>query len=411
MNSTRSFLRFSVLFAGLFAFGAWFGSGSLSPIVAQSNSKTAEPLRYVQVSKATTVARNIADTRGKSVGSFEKGTPLAVFREEARFLAVEAPGGFKAWVHGRFLRQTATADVREVTGNGVNIRPGPKADVQNFPLGTALFAGDQVRVLQKNDPALADQDAWFQILTPPGVTAYVAKSDVAPYKTVSAARTAWKTAVAAAVPVVEAQPVTETKPEGAGSSETQAANAPVGTGKPAEASVQVDPRKVLEQARRMLDRENRATTPDFGKVLAEFKKAQRLAGGGTVAVEAAVEIERVNALIEKEQLKGQLEAERRRVVAEAARRQEEAARLAQKTDPLSVLFHARGVLERRIELDGTPRYVLLSGGIPAFELTSGGGRYDLDMYLGYRIGVRGVRKTLLGAEVIGIDALEVIARR
>ncbi|MEX1024040.1 MAG: hypothetical protein WD226_03090 [Planctomycetota bacterium] len=351
-----------------------------------------EPLRFAQVIAPEAVARNIGDERGLPVGTFERGTPLAVYREQAGYLAVEAPGGFRAWVLGRFLATTDQPGVREVTGNGVNIRPGPKDDVRNFPLGTPLFAGDRVRILAKSDPALSDEDAWFQILTPPGVTAWMKADAVGPLPAEVDAKLAWERAVAAAAPVVR-------RP------------APAPDAAAPTAKVLDDPRVVLEAARRRLAEERAKNVPDYGSVRAEFERAKRLAGEGVVAVEAQSELERVEALEDVASLRDRLENERQRIVTETAEAQAEAWNRQRRADPLGALFHARGVLERRLETDGTPHYVLVAGGTSTHELVSTSGRYDLDVFLGCQVGVRGSKRTLLGTQILTVEALEVVAHR
>ena len=129
---------------------------------------------------------------------------------------------------------------------------------------------------------------------------------------------------------------------------------------------------------------------------------------------ARADLERVAALEQAATLRTELERERERR-AEAARA--EHARVlesSRKKDPLGHVFLARGVLLRRVGTDGIPHYLLRFGNDVTHELVCASGRYELDLFAGYEVGVQGEERPAAGPDgqrVLEVSRLEVIARR
>lgn len=380
------------------------------------------PLRYARVTGKAVKIRNLADPQGSVVAAPQDGSLVAVYRERGDWLEVEVPGGFAVWVFGSYLKETDVEDVLEVTRNGVNMRPAPERKVTNYPLGQRLFAGDRVRVIEREDPAKPITEDWVRIWSPAGARAWMAKADSRDLPAGVNGATAWKEALAALPPApARAKSAQESRAQSKLNDPVKPTGIAKPTGTPAEASAETaeaaaDFESTLQAAWDLLAAERTKPSPDFGALEAAFGAARKAAPDGASAVRAGQGLDAVAALREANALRAELEAERQRRQAEALRRQKEIWEESRAKDPLGGVFLSRGALERVVEADAEPRYFLRFGGEVASELVCVSGRYDLDQYTGYEIGVKGMDLRLpesRGSQPLRIEVtrIEVLSRR
>ena len=375
--------------------------------LAQSAGET--DVQYGKISGDGVHIRNLPDVDGMSIATPERGSLVRIHGELAGWNEVERPGGFAVWVFGRYLRPVEGQDgVWELTRNGVNIRPLPNSDVINYPLPQRLHAGDRVRVIELLDPAVDPTTTWMRIWSPPGIHAWVRSTDVTPLAPGADGAALWTESMATLTARV-APPYTRPAAEvPAAPVEAVAAR---DTAKD-EAVVQA--RAALEVVRKSLEAEIEKPTPDLGAVRAELEGLLASAPSREVAGEVRRTIERLGLYDEVARVKSELQRERERRAEEARRRQREAWDASLTRDPLGHVFVSRGVLLRETDTAGTPRYRLRFGKEYVSEVVCASGRYDLDAYTGFEIGVKGETLLTTGAAdsiVIDVHRLEVTARR
>jgi hypothetical protein len=384
------------------------------PYAAQSAGEDA-PARYARVTAQGARILNLKDANSTEVHKPAPGTLLAVFRETDDFLEVETPGGFAVWVFGRYLSETGEADVYKVNGDGVNLRPQPTRGLTNFPLGQQLYSGDQVRVIERADPALALKDDWVRIWSPPGVRAWIEKASTEPLAAGEDGAALWKTALAS----LPSAPARAEAARHDGSAPAAAkAGAEAGTnggGEKSEAVAKFD--AALEAAVTRMEDERVNPQPDWAAVRAMFAEAERLAPSAAERAQVRLGLQTLAPLVEASALKVRLEGERARL-AEAARAEQERVQAeSREKDPLGGVYLVRGGLERVTEGAGenaTRRYFVRFGTGAIAEIICVSGRYDLDLFVGYQVGVRGTELRPAvddGLRHIEVTRLEVIARR
>jgi len=385
--------------------------------VAVSTLPTAPPVQdeaptaYARVAGAGARVFNMQDDKGTVVQKPAAGTLLAVYRDTGSWLEVEVPGGFPVWVFGRFLGATAEADVYRVNGDGVNLRPKPSTGVTNFPLSQQLYTGDQVRVIERADPKLPLKQDWVRIWSPPGVRGWIQKSDAKMLAAGEDGAGLWKAAVAALPAAPERAQKARTKP-----AETQPAATEASAPKPS-ADGKAKFEAALQTALDRAEAERAKDTPDWGAVRALYAEAQRAATDGAELAQVRSGLKAVDALEEASQLRAQLEGEKRRREEAARLEQERVWAESREKDPLGGVFLARGALERVVAGVGeaaTKRYFLKFGTGVVAEVVCVSGRYDLDVFVGYQIGVRGTELRAAeddGLRHIEVTRVEVIARR
>jgi len=342
----------------------------------------AKPVRYVRAT-ASTKLYNVADKKGVAVANVPEGTLLAVYGEQAGWLSVEPPQGLSVWVYGQFLRATAQPGVAEVTGDGVRMRPKPSSSVDSFPLEQQLHEGDRVRVLARNEPAKSLKEDWVQIVTPPGVRAWVTTGDTGALESGVDTRSAWMDAVKKSTAGVALFDLREGKSVTAGSAPAAAGTASGAPVKPDAAPAQGS----WEAAERAYETAKTAPKADWSAVRAGFQGYLDKNPNGAHAGTAQLRLEQIAYHEEIARLKNDAalqEVQRQKLLAEAQAQLEEAA-LSQ--DPLWGRFQARGWLRRDENQPG--RYLIQWAGRTAAEVTCGSGRYDLTLFEGSEIGVMG----------------------
>lgn len=383
----RTVLHLVVLSSGLFA--AVHG-----PL--QASAPKDEPLRFGRIAADGITVLNLADEKGKPVAQPAKGQLVAVYKEHASgWLEIEVPGGFPVWVFGKFLAPSADANVYEVTGSGVNLRPEPSSEVvTNFPLPQRLQPGDKVRGIELADATKPLSENWVRVWSPPGVRAFVKSSVVEGLSQGETGATLWSQALAS-LPSAPPVRVEAARPGALSEADQKDATA----------------RTALEAARAALEAERKKDTPDYAPIQGEFEKL--VATGGPVAVEARAELRTVATLIEAANLRADLERERQRRADEARAAQVAVWKSSKEKDPFGGVFPVRGVVERRTSTDGIPRFFLRFGKDTVCELACSSGRYDLSTYAGVEVGVHGAEIGSRTGEVptFELTKLEVLAVR
>lgn len=386
---------------------------SLVGLVTAQDPRSEEPLRYMRVSAEDASVRNLADERGNELARPAKSSLVGVFRELKDWLEVEVPGGYAVWVHGRYLRSVPDAEgILEVTRNAINMRPLPNSSVTSFPLPQRLHAGDRVRFIEFLDPQSAMEETWVRIWSPPGVRAWIPRSAVESLPSGQSGAAVWKDALAN-LAGTEAPPVERKEaPNPKKSEEEQQAAA---LAEASAKSAETEARQALDAARALLGAERAKPTPDFVPVRRALESVVSLSPEGGVGVEARHELRLLEFHEEHAALRAELELERKRRTEELMERQEEVWRESKSKDPLRDAFAVRGVLKRRPDANGTPHFFVYFGGDEMGEVVCTSGRYDLDLFAGYEVGVQG---TPFGATeedgrpaAFEVSRLEVIARR
>ncbi|MEO0649243.1 MAG: SH3 domain-containing protein, partial [Planctomycetota bacterium] len=385
--------------------------------------------------------RNIYDVQGLPLMDVASGGLLAVYQERPGWLEVEAPGGFPVWVYGRFLQPTDRAAVYEVTTNGVNMRPNPDTSAATFPLAVRLQAGDQVTAVELPDPSQPLADTWVQVWTPPGAGAWVQASRVEELGANEDGALLWSQAEAALFAVaVSDEDFARTLGTASGSSDARgeeldpsATGTVAGAGAPAEATAplasnagaEAAPRRTvrdasssavgraadaLTSARRMLADEQTKPVPDFGAVDAALRGVLELAPDPLTRAQTVHELEKVKWLAERERLRVTAErAERERLDALA---DEQSAVWAERPSSGAV-WNEQGTLEEYVPASGRTALRLTRGGEVAAELVCSSGRYDLEIFVGARIEVRGLTSGAAdlhpGALKVDVSAIEILS--
>lgn len=389
---------------------------------ALASQEEGEALYHARVQGDGAIVRNLMDAKGLAVATLESGAIVAVYSEEpaSGWLAVELPEGFAAYVFGRFLEPTQRAGVYRVSRNAVNIRPTPSDDVRSFPLPQRLHAGDEVRVIGQADPTKAMGEDWVRIWTPPGVRAYL-RSEHVERLGEAEGQGAWARVLGSVEALRRAQlgDVAETtesaatvQPANAGGateSDTTEANAPdagtaaseAGAGLDAADAVApenaLDPaaaRSALARLRSRIDAEQAKRTPDLGtpdfrSLQAELQTLLGRTSDATVRAEVGRELERVAALADAAAMVQELERIKDQRDQATARQQRTLWEEGRRLDPLRSAFDVYGVLVRRIAGDGTPTYTIEVRREVVAEVLCTSGRYDLDAFSGFEIGVKG----------------------
>jgi hypothetical protein len=379
----------------------------LAPLSA-ARSQEDGPTGYVHAAQPGTSIYNLQDDKGSVVHRPAAGSLLGVYRDTGRWLEVEVPGGYAVWVFGRYLAETGQADVCRVNGDGVNLRPSPKTGVENFPLSQQLYTGDQVRVIERADASLPLAEDWVRVWSPPGVRAWIEKDATKPMEAGEDGAALWKAALAA----LPAASERAAKAKGVSGKPTEAAAAkPVA---PAEGE-RFD--AALQIATNRADAERAKETPDWAAVRSLYADAQATASDGAQLAQVRSGLKALEALEEASLLRARLNEERRRREEAARLEQERVWAQGREIDPLGGVFLVRGALERVVTGAGDAAqrlYYLKFGSGTVAEVTCGSGRYDLDLFVGYEVGLRGSELPSTaddGLRYVEVTSLEVIARR
>ncbi len=362
------------------------------------------PQSFARIAKEGARILNLADDKGKAVAEPSVGDLVAIYEEnQSGWLSVEVPGGYAVWVFGKFLKDTDEEQVFEVTRNAVNIRPGPSSEVVNFPLPQRLHAGDRVHLIEVLDTEAPLAETWARVWSPPGVRAWLRKDAVAALDVREDGLALWNAALAQAAdrvlePMKPVEAAAATKTEGAGTTE-----APEG-----------DAKSELAKAQDELEKERSREAPDFARVRGLVEAVIERTPTGPTAIQARQTLLRIDALEEGAKLEAELQTVRADRAAKAMEEQRRVWSESRRKDPLGGVFASRGVLFRRKDVDGVPQYFLRFGGETVAELYCPSGRYDLELFAGFEVGVQGTPFLSEGERTtpaLEISRLEVLRRR
>lgn len=374
-------------------------------------------VRYVQTGSEGAKVRNVVGRGGLVLRELPAGRVLAVYGENGSWLEVEVPGGLPVWVFGEFLRPTATQGIYEVTGKYVNQRPRPSSDPSSYPLRQKLYSGDRVEFIQRDDPSKPFAQDWVQVWSPHGVRAWVGSEETRPLPDGASGETLWSQAVLAAKDTRRTGAAGAAAAAAAGAArEAAATTPPAPTVEEQEAALEA-----LGRAEELYAREQGQSPPDYASVKTAYQRVLDLAPSGLVADKANERLLEVSARAEAHALQTEIEERRRnheQNLEERWRAIEAAA--AQVDDPYADRFDARGWIER-IELeDGSQVWGLRWSGEFTTELEVSSRRYDLAVYEGFEVGIRGRKLPITtlpeagfidSAAVYDVNRIEVLSGR
>ncbi|MEZ5977977.1 MAG: hypothetical protein R3F34_07155 [Planctomycetota bacterium] len=360
--------------------------GAIVPLVhsgqddGAGQTKSRTPLRYVQARSGGATVRNLADVQGLPLVDVPTNGLLAVYGESAGWLEVDVPGGLPVWVSGRYVGEVEGAPgVLEVTRNNVLMRPRAGTDVNNFPLGLRLFAGDQVAEISREDAAVPLAETWVRIWAPPGACGYVQADRTAPLAQGENGVDRWareEKALAASA-----------TPSGRGAVPKNEASVREAAAPTSERATLVQ--AALDKVDERFESERLRAVPDFDGLRDAYRGVLALEGGDAFASSVTQKLERVDALEEIHRTRALLEEERVERQRERERRQREQWERLRERDPFYGRFAVRGVLERFQDSRGARTYRVTRGGDPQAVLRCTSERYDLEVFVGREIGLDG----------------------
>lgn len=342
-------------------------------------------LRYVRAGATGARARNVYDKQGLVVLEVPAGGLLAVHGERSGWYEVEAPGGFSVWVWGQYLAPTADANVLQVSGANVNMRPLPSNDVSSLPLGQVLEKGDRVRVIGRKDASKPLSDDWVNVWSRAGVRAWVHASETEPLPSDVDGSARWAKSVLEARPTIARDGDAATLPSNGNQRDGQASTDELKAENKDVGRALADADALLAAARKL---EHEGGTPDYVKARAAYEKVLTLAPTSATADVARGRIELCKGYAEAHELRAELERKRDTVDAAVKKREVEMER-ARNRGVYEGRFGARGWLEERTLPGDQVIYILRWAGDPHAELVCTSGRYDLSLFVDYELGING----------------------
>ena len=398
-----------VLAAAALGFTGVIAQPALGQDSGDPKAEAMAEMNIVRTTAKNAKVLNVADKNGTALVTCEVGQILHVAGERrgVGYLPVEAPGGFPVWVHGRNLKVTDTEGVLEITANAVNQRPLASSGAESYPLSLRLHRGDLVRVIERQDATKELAVDWIRIWSAPGSTGWILETEV---ETVTENPNAvWDKAMSEL-----GLRTTLKSPE----IEIATGKPATGTGAPAApGNKEVQAAKMFDQAEALLATERIKPTPDFGAVRVAFEAVVALDAGERWKRDAESGLKVVSALEEAVALKSDLEAEKVRRQEDLLERQRRAWEESRQRDPMIGKFDARGVLERRSRSGEPHRYILRWGPDEVCEVRCASGKYDLDIFAGYEIGLKGLLEyakpgaLLEERPVLEVGKIEVLSKR
>jgi SH3-like domain-containing protein len=343
------------------------------PLARGAQSETSD-VQYGRITRPGAHLRNIPDGQGRVLAEPAEGAVVRLHGGNGGWSKAEVPNGFPVWVHRRYVEETSESGVVEIKGNGVNVRALPSSGVNNFPVGQ-LYAGDQVRVLETPAELADEAREWVHITSPEGFWAWIRSGEIAPLAEADGVAL-WNEARGKLVRARE-------------TAKAPATTAPVAPSDPrVEAAQAVAVREALELANKALEREREAEKPDFAAVRRAYEAVMMLEPGASVGRIVAQKLDNVALLESTASLRAELQAERQRNLQERTQLERAISEDARRKDPLGDVFDERGLLERRTIAERT-RYFLRWGGRDVCEVVCTTGRYEVNLFLGLDVGVRG----------------------
>lgn len=375
------------------------GAQDAATATQDAKPDAAARVRYLAVGPNGTKARNLPDSGAQVVLDVPAESVLAVYGERAGWSEVEAPGGFKVWVFGEYLRATSETGVLEVSASGVNQRPSPSSGADAYPLKPVLARGARLTFVSRKDDSKPLSEDWIQVYSAPGTRAWVPTSELVALAAGRDGAAAWAKAVVEAskrptVAVPGASLSTATP-----KSDATKGDKPAGEGTAAAASgagsAPERAREMIRTADKKLDGERAklksGVAPDFAGVRKLYEEAVLYAGddkdlGDTLKNRLA----EVDTLADAAKLRREMEAKLAETEAAKAARDRKVKEAAAVRDPFAGRFDARGWVEK-VTFAGQPTsYRLRYGGEVVAEIVCNSGRYDLDVFLNFDVGVNGL---------------------
>ncbi|MEO0661336.1 MAG: SH3 domain-containing protein, partial [Planctomycetota bacterium] len=332
------------------------------------------------------------------------------------FSEVEVAGGFPVWVYGKYLQPSAVEDVMLVTGSRVNMRPLPNSTPASMPLLTKLDAGERVRFIERANKSVALGEDWVRIQAPSNAKAWLRTDALEPVPDAGKASAVW---LDSTEPLPAVQP-RRVAPASAPKSRQQTSARPRTQDAPRVAPAVLQKLVAADEA---FDAASALKTPSveaWSDVVDAYGVVLDQAPFGSVTREKAEDrLEQARVQMEFVSLREEFAVSKQRSDAEIRRidRMLEA-RQKRKTARWG-RYEERGWIEAR-PTGSESRWYLVFGGETVAEVRCLSGRYDLDVFEGYEIGVIGreiapvVRATatsLPEARVVDAQRIEVISGR
>ena len=356
-----------------------------------------ELLRYVRVGDSGAKVQNLNDPQAETLLELPAGSVLAVHSERAGWMNVEAPGGFRVWVWGEFLEPTEEFGVLKVTASDLRMRPLPSSGIESYPIEQRLGRGQKLRMIGRKNESLPMARDWVQVWSPPGARAWVRSQSTAPLAASDNGSSLWAAAVTKALD--GRKPAAVTTDAVSSSAARPAASSTGGAAAAAAPAGAQDVAAALTSANSMLAAERTVDqnggTPNYAAVIAAYQAVLALEPKGPSADIASSRIETAKLLDDAHRLKLDLETERadREAKLASARIQMEEAK---SRDAFFGRFEARGwIEERRLPGRSEPVWMLSWSGSDVAEIVCHSGRYDLDVFRNFELGING--RTLRGA--------------
>ncbi|HUR26947.1 MAG TPA: hypothetical protein VM509_02065 [Planctomycetota bacterium] len=361
-----------------------------TPTAGSPTKEKAKYLRYLRVKSGGAHARNLGDANGVSIATLSAGTLVAVYDELGDWLECEVPGGFEIWVYGKYVKASSEAGVLEITASDVRARPLPSGGSESYPLRPNLARGDRVRLITRNDSSKPLAEDWVKVYSPPGVRGFVVASECEALDSGADGASSWATAVLEArkrTPAIAIPAASGTGAAPGGPSVPGAGGAAiVGDLTPQQAI------EVLKNADSALARERASATPDYEPVKEQYQLVLASVKEGATHDLAQRGLHEIEILAEVASLKALTEAEGNRMRQENLARQEAFDKIKNNNDLYAGRFMTRGWVEKRALPGQAPTYLLRWGGDHVAEIQCNSGRYDLESFSGYEVGVNGEEK-------------------
>jgi hypothetical protein len=252
-----------------------------------------------------------------------------------------------------------------------------------------LDKGERVRAIARADSTKHLEEDWVQVWSPAGARAFIAASDTVPLPAGEDAHKAWGAAVLAAqssMPGVDVAAGNAAEKNGAGGEKVAAAEASAKKPEP-KSKAAVDK---LAEAEKLMTAARASENPDFGPAKSAYHAVIEEAPSGASAGTAQARLDEIAIREEIQRLKlekSSYEKQRTEKLADAESKLREINR---RQDPLWGRLQARGWLESEVKPGALPRYVLRWGGKDVAEIVCASGRYDLQRFVGFEVGVIGV---------------------
>lgn len=419
------------------------GGGLLALALLVAGAAAQESEEYVRA-KAGAVLRNFQDSQGKEFLRATEGALLRVHEKsrlsgtdgrEVIWLKVSAPAGLPVWVYGQYLDQTGVEGVLRVNANAIRMRPLPDSSVASYPIkDDKLFRGDRVQFIERHDPSTTWATDWVKVWSPSNARVWVDAAQTTPEPNTSGAAAEWQVSTRVLPAPVVASTPKATGATGSSGGEalasSSAGNQPAASGArgavPAPASAK---RTVPEEAYKSLAFGNTllnkalmlgdvALVKDFDAAIRAYKIVLDIAPTGTpVSANATRQLQTAEAHASAASVReGMVAAEERRI-RERKALQEEQERVELAGTAHWGRFSGRGWVVSKTVGKQTAWYLKWGGEI-RFEVVCQSGRYDLALFEGYEVGIKGstIRDQSLATEerralvaLLDVTRLEVIS--